>query len=162
MKKFVKLDTKDIKNTVSLNTGVMPDSVGLSLKRNDGTIRVYKNILDKKGIKEHYILVSAEYNRDKKEYDIGNMEIYKVTSDIDLEFLESAENDQKYCVPINHTSVSLVYPNNNIEKKAIMDKEELSNGLTIREEVCIRLKVPESGTTWIDELIKKSLTNGKK
>ena len=45
------------------------------------------------------------------------------------------------------------------EPKNAAEAKRLAEGMTLRQYAAIKLKVPDSGTDWLDEMITKSLRN---
>lgn len=109
----------------------------------NGTFKLYKNQIHK----DVYVLLVNSISKDKNDnwdYNLNNYRIIKLNN-VKYQDYEEIENDL-YLIDKGYT--------------VVMDTDDNPdsnyNNFTKREIACILLKVPESGSLWLDNLINLS------
>lgn len=118
-------------------------------------ISVFNSSITKTLEEPMYVLVpikTEKQDNGKWLHNISSYKIYKITK----EYLENQGIDFNF-LPADRTRLNIsedvcVYNSEKSSEGTIILNRELS----LKEHVCIMLKVPESGTDWIDALIRKS------
>lgn len=118
-------------------------------------ISVFNSAITKTLEEPMYVLVpikTEKQDNGKWLHNISSYKIYKITK----EYLENQGIDFNF-LPADRTRLNIsedvcVYNSEKSSEGTIILNRELS----LKEHVCIMLKVPESGTDWIDALIRKS------
>lgn len=118
------------------------------------SITIFNDRLKATSVEPLYCLVPNDYKRDDSDtswlYDISKFKIYEITSS----YLENKGYDvnnlldNRTRLPIDRNL--LVYTSSGSIPK-IKDK------FTLKEKACLYLKYPNSGTEWLDDLIRKSI-----
>lgn len=65
---------------------------------------------------------------------------------------ETFNNKEKLLIPLKSSKIEVIWEDKPYEELP----DETFNSMTKRQYACIHLKIPESGITWLDELIKRS------
>lgn len=119
-----------------------------------GTVTLFNDRLRATAHEPVYFVVPNDYKRNETGvgwvYDMGKFKIYKITN----EYLKSKGYDPDF-LPDDKTKLTLdedllVYTSKNGVPK---DATEF----TLKEQACLYLRVPLSGTPWLDNLIKESI-----
>lgn len=156
---FVHLPLEVVREYVKERLNVEPVNVGVCTIRNN-TISIFNDRLLATEQNPFYALVPKDYKKDenigKYVYDIGYFNIYK----IDKEYINFLDIDVKF-LPESHTYIKvsdkqIVYSTG---KGVVEAVSEYDRELNARETVCVMLRVPKSGTAWIDTLIKEAINN---
>lgn len=137
-------------------------SVTLCAKMGKNTIKIQsyyiKNITEKNPL---YIFIpkeSKKYEVGHWEYDISSFKIYKLTHYYIIEnnLLSYIEDNtvlnNSLLVSLNLDELILVY---NSDTGLITVPQDQPQEFSLREKACLYLKLPESGTKWLDDLIIK-------
>lgn len=119
-----------------------------------GTITLFTDRLKYTSNEPIYILVPNDYKKNEDGpgwlYDISRFKIYRM----DKDYIKSIGVDPEDLTD-DRTKFTL-----DDELLIYTSKEGLpkqATEFTLREQACLTLKVPNSGTFWIDELIRESL-----
>lgn len=83
-------------------------------------------------------------------FNLYDKKIYLFEKTTDVSEYKQDEGTKKYLVPISHCTVIW-------EDKPFKELDDIPfKEMTLRQYACIKLKVPETGITWLDTIIKKS------
>lgn len=98
-------------------------------------------------------LYKREMNDDFYFFNTFDKKIYKFSkpSSIDGYQTDIFGGHTKYLIPLSECGVIWE------EKEYVELPDAFYNSMTLRQYACIQLKVPESGLSWLDQLISKSL-----
>lgn len=95
-------------------------------------------------------LYGSETKDDFYFFNLYDKKIYVFPKVSDMSVYKQDESTKKYLIPI--TDCSIVW-----EDKPFREVEDIPfKEMTLRQYACIKLKVPDTGITWLDTIIKKS------
>ncbi len=101
---------------------------------------------------------SKKSENNKWEHDLSSFQIHSIDTNTLLDQNIDITNTEIYSnttesIKINISNNSLIYSSEN----GITDNINLERNFNLKEKACLYLRIPESGTPWLDNLIKKSL-----
>lgn len=155
-KNLVSLDLERIKEIVKDRLKVEPYNTGVCTEYK-GTISIFNDrILNLKN-NNFYALVPRSYAKDssgKWLYDMSNFKIYCITKEyVDMNGITVDPADSNKVTSIKLNDKLLVY-------SSVEGVKEIKNlydqPLNSRQLACILLKIPKSGTDWLDSLIREA------
>ena len=155
-KNFVYLDLERIKEIVKDRLKVEPYNTGVCTEYK-GTISIFNDRISNLKNNNFYALVPKSYTKDDSSkwlYDISDFKIYCITKEyVDMNGIAVDPTDLNKVTSIKLTDKLLVYSS----AEGVKQIEDLyDKPLNSRELACILLKIPKSGTDWLDALIKES------
>lgn len=150
---FTTLPSDKIREVVKDMVGVETSNVAVCTLYK-GTVTIFNDRLRATSHEPVYFIVPNDYKKNEQGsgwvYDISKFQIYKLTRDnltdkgYDPDFLP----DDKTKIVLDDSW--LVYSSKNGLPKEATE-------FTLREQACLLLKIPSSGTLWLDNLIKESI-----
>lgn len=161
VEKLKKLTYPEVRDIVSDRISLPVSNVALCAKMGKNEVRINLFSIEKALKGEHcYALVpkSALKNDDGWLYDMNEFNIYQIdkqfllNQDVTLTNIPTLPSGM---VSIRIHDDALVYNSNHGERTA----DETKKDFTLREQACLMLSIPESGTQWLDELIAKRNRN---
>lgn len=155
-----KIKIEDVRKIVCDRLNVNTSNISLCAKMGKGSIKVFVSFARRTITGEDfYAFVPKEAVRHDQgdwEYDISSFKIYKITKNnlIDLGFSEHIISvmDVKGMLTITLDDSFIVYDSN---EGNVVETSTSKTEFSLREQACLYLNLPESGTKWLDELIIK-------
>ena len=129
--------------------GINPNNFDIIIQSND-TFFIYKDAVA--NCEDFYIVAPVEFGKDETGYvySMDNFKIYKFSCK-DLHTYK-IYGDNKYIIPVkNNANINLMFDSASGRISNFKD-----NKLSLEEEICLTLRVPESGNIWLDDKIRKS------
>jgi len=156
---LVELTYQDANRIIKESINIDSKNVLASARMGKDTISVFNSAILKTDEEPIYALVpykTEKQTNGKWLHNMSNYKIYKITR----EYLVKQSIDFNF-LPTDRTRLLLsedicIYNTEEINRKEEDDTIIINRELSLKENVCIMLKVPESGTEWIDALIRKS------
>lgn len=151
---FVSLDLDRVKGIVRDRLNVEPYNTGICTEYK-GSISVFNDrILEITRNNDFYALVPHSYSKNDQGrwvYDISNFKIYRITKEyIEMNGITFDASDLSKVTPIKLSTRLLAYCSTEGVKKVEPLEDKFLNA---REFACLFLKLPKSGSEWLDSLI---------
>lgn len=153
---FVSLDLERIREIIKDRLKIEVYNAGVCTEYK-GTITIFNDRISSIKNNNFYALVPKAYSKDengKWVYDMSDFKIYCITKEyLDMNNVSLVPEDLNKVTQVKLSEKLLVYSSVDGIKKIenLYDKP-----LNSRELACILLKIPKSGTNWIDSLIEEA------
>lgn len=156
-----KLTYQEARDIISDRVSLPVSNIALCARMGKNEIRLPLFTVEKALKGEHcYCLVPKTSVKDVSGwlYDMNEFNIYQIDKQVLLNqdiTLNNIPTVASGMVSVRISDESLVYNSNRGEKVS----EDIKREFTLREQACLMLSIPESGTQWLDELIAKRNRN---
>lgn len=157
---LVTISYSEAREIVSDRLSMPVTNTGVVVKMGRNEIRLFLNVIH--DIFKGNIFFALVPNKSLKRedsawiHDVNNFKIYR----IDLDYLHNSNiYSEKDIFLTSSGKVSMKLLENYCvysSKEGVTDNKEDSKEFSLKEQACLYLGVPESGTKWLDDLIKKS------
>lgn len=158
-----KISRLEIIEIIKDRIDIIAENVSLNVKYSNNTIYIFNNKIDDllNNNRTLYILIPGNARKNEEdgswEYDISSFKIHAINKDFFISKYHVDElevhNYNTTCIALNNDT--LIYSSD----VGISEQIDMERSFNLREQACLMLQVPKSGTPWLDNLIIESLKN---